>query len=432
MFDSLCTYPLQTDLFSLATHPSEPLLAVGLSSGHVQLNRVPEAKPSSTAGSTFNTIAIQWRTRRHKGSCRSLCFDPNGDNLWSTGTDGIVKLAATETGVVKGKIAVPLDRYVTTCLGCDSSCEVVRLTCGSLTREQNPDLPTIIHALNSQTLLLGTDSSALHLFDIRLPSKSSPEPHSLLSKPVQTHHPHADYVTSISSLPSKSSSGEITQWLSTGGTTVAVTDIRRGILVQSEDQGEELFSSTILMDQKALVAGEKGIVRIWKVGVWDDNETTFNASLGAKAGVQVMSCVPNNDVVAVGRDDGTVGFVNVSGKRPRLIDTAEVSHDEIEGVAALGFLAGGRMASGGGAIVKIWEERREVDEDSDSDESDIAPRNGKNVQHNLQDSDTDSDEDDTEDSKPQRKKKKKKKRRRKGNGTSGGAASNVVGFKDLD
>ena len=111
MFDIVCTYPLNSDLFAQAIHPDAPLLALGLASGHVQLNRLPAADPSSHV-SGRSCIETAWRTRRHKGSCRSLCLSHDGEHLLSAGTDGLVKVAPTETGQVKSKIAVPPYKYV--------------------------------------------------------------------------------------------------------------------------------------------------------------------------------------------------------------------------------------------------------------------------------------------------------------------------------
>ncbi len=114
-FTSICTFPLPSDLFTLAIHDTSPVVALGLASGHVQLHRLPSLpshstpKSKATTPSTngHGTIETVWRTRRHKGSCRTLVFSHDGDNLFTGGSDGIVKVAATETGRVNGKIAIP-------------------------------------------------------------------------------------------------------------------------------------------------------------------------------------------------------------------------------------------------------------------------------------------------------------------------------------
>lgn len=115
MFEAICTYPLPSDLFSQAIHPTEPLIAVGLASGHVQTFRLPSLPSSnestnSKASALANgcgTIDTIWKTRRHKGSCRSVVYSSDGSKLFSAGTDGLVKMADTNTGKVESKIAVP-------------------------------------------------------------------------------------------------------------------------------------------------------------------------------------------------------------------------------------------------------------------------------------------------------------------------------------
>ena len=125
MFESICTLPLTADLFAQAVHPREPVLSVGLATGHVQTMRLPsdldanengaaDAKRASvgssdsrrSSGGGRGQIATQWRTRRHKVSCRTLAFGGDGATLYSGGGDAIVKAADTETGQVGSKIIV--------------------------------------------------------------------------------------------------------------------------------------------------------------------------------------------------------------------------------------------------------------------------------------------------------------------------------------
>jgi hypothetical protein len=120
MFDTICTLPLSSELFAQALHPTAPLVAVGLSSGHVATLRLPpvdgddeeDEAQAEAAATGRGQVEAAWRTRRHKGSCRSLGYSLDGSTLFSAGTDGMVKGADSVTGKVVTKIAVPLDPYV--------------------------------------------------------------------------------------------------------------------------------------------------------------------------------------------------------------------------------------------------------------------------------------------------------------------------------
>lgn len=119
MFENVCAIPLDYDLFAQAIHPEEPIVAVGLASGHVQTYRLPGSAENDNGNETtfasesgFGHIDTVWKTRRHKGSCRTLGFSIDGSQLYSAGTDGIVKVADSKSGQVTAKIAVPLDPYV--------------------------------------------------------------------------------------------------------------------------------------------------------------------------------------------------------------------------------------------------------------------------------------------------------------------------------
>ena len=433
MFDTICTLPLSSDLFAQAIHPHEPLLAIGLSSGHVATLKLPpvdEEPERKVAGrkrrgsNGTGVIDTAWRTKRHQGSCRCLAYSVDGKTLYSAGTDGILKAADSETGKVTGKVAVPYD------------------TAG---RGDKIDAPTVVHALSPQTLLLATDSGALHLYDLREPapslgSKDDSKTAFINSKPAQTHHPHTDYISSLTALPpsSTSTSGYSKQFLTTGGTTLALTDLRRGVLVKSEDQEDLLLSSLYITGlpakkssgssgEKAVVGGGDGVVTLWEKGQWGDQVERITISR-EKETLDVMAQVPDGmggvgKKIAVGLGDGMVRFVRLGQNKV----VSEVQHHEFEGVAELGFDVGGRMISGGGQTIKVWHEAVEAEED-DGDEGVKSTKRA--AAGSDEDSDDDDDDDDESSSEEEVKERKKRKKRKRGKGPAASGPS--FNFSGLD
>ncbi|KUJ09589.1 WD domain-containing protein [Mollisia scopiformis] len=420
MFENLCTLPLSSELFTQALHPIESVLAVGLSAGHVQCFRLPAVPGSSSddddpdtsiVSTGTSTIDTEWRTRRHKGSCRTLAYSGDGEILYSAGTDGFLKAATSSTGQVVSKLAIPLDRST-----------------------NGIDPPTLLHPLSPQTLLLATDSAALHLYDLRVPSELS-------AKPSQTHRPHDDYISSLTPLPptEASTSGFSKQWVTTGGTTLAVTDLRRGVLVKSENQEEELLSSIFVgglparpgrsKGQKILVGSSNGVLTLWERGVWDDQDERIIVDGGRGGGESLDSLVvmpeevgDGGKNVVVGLGDGSIRIVKLGPNKL----VGELRHDEVEAVVGLGFDVGGRLISGGGSIVKVWQEKLNIesDEEDDSEEEEAGAQ-----KRAVEGSDSDgSDAADSSDEDSGRKRRKKRRKARKGNNSGNG----ILGFKGLE
>lgn len=306
------------------------------------------------------------------------------------------------------------------------------------------DAPTLVHALSPQSLILGTDSSALHIYDIRDQGAKS------AFKPQATHRPHDDYISSLTPLPptEASTSGFSKQWVTTGGSTLAVTDLRRGVMVRSEDQEEELLSSVMVtglskkgtsVGEKVLVGGGNGVLTLWERGVWDDQDEriTIDRSKGGGESLDVIALLPDGvgasgKIAAVGLGDGSLRFVKLGPNK--IID--ELKHDELrqEGVIGLGFDVTGRMISGGGKKLNIWGEKtwqdvQEDDEDEeDEDEQEEAPANGKREHESDEDKDSDDDmEDSSEDDEP----KQKRKKRRKGKGGKQAKGHGILHFSGL-
>jgi WD repeat-containing protein 55 len=286
------------------------------------------------------------------------------------------------------------------------------------------DSPSTIHALSPQTLLLSTDSGALHVYDLRIPY--SP----ISARPEQTFKPHDDYISSLTPLPASdtSTSGFSKQWVTTGGTTLAVTDLRKGIIRRSEDQEEELISSVYIgglpssgssVGEKVIVGSASGVLTLWERGVWDDQDERIHVARegGEYEALESLAVVPDDvgygKMVAVGQSDGYVSLVSIGRNKVH----SRLRHDEIDGVTAVGFDVEGRLVSGGGNVVKVWGPNiyndgtfaGSFDGDSDGDE----------------DSDSDRPNEGQDSNKPRKKRKRDK-------GKNRDSGREVMAFADLD
>lgn len=294
------------------------------------------------------------------------------------------------------------------------------------------DPPTLLHALSPQTLLLATDSAALHLYDLRIPS-------TLSAKPAQTHRPHDDYISSLTPLrPTETStSGFSKQWVTTGGTTLAVTDLRRGVLVKSEDQEEELLSSVFVgglpsrpgrsKGEKVLVGSSSGVLTLWERGVWDDQDERIIVDGGRGGGESLDAIVvmpegvgDGGKNVVVGVGDGTIRIVKLG---PNKVMGEPLRHDELEPVVGLGFDCEGRLISGGGSVVKVWSQKMSL-EDDDGEDSDEEEEEGTGKRKGSDSEDADSSEEEEKGRKGRKKRRKANRGKNVGNG--------IIGLKGLE
>lgn len=213
---------------------------------------------------------------------------------------------------------------------------------------------------------------------------------------------------------------------------MAVTDLRRGVMVRSEDQAEELISSAFIgglpssgtsRGEKVIVGGASGILTLWEKGAWDDQDERIYVSRDAEGGesIETMAVVPDElgygKMLAAGLGNGIVKLVRIGANKV----VSEVMHDETEGVVGLGFDVEGRMVTGGGQIVKVWHEAAGGAGDA---------MGGK---HMLGDSDDSDDDSDSEQEKEKTKKedKNERKKRKKANSRKDGG-QHVMAFADMD
>ena len=286
--------------------------------------------------------------------------------------------------------------------------------------------------LTPDTLLVGTESANIYVYDLRSPGAQRAQSYEAV---------HGDYISSLTPLaPSgTSTSGLARRWVSTGAAELAVTDLRRGVLATSDDQDEELLCSVASQahDEKVFVGSANGGLLVFERGEWRDR--VARASLDPGESIEALCRVPEavfrGGGVAAGLGDGRVMLAKM-GKGGHADVLREVRHDEFEGVVGVGFEAEGRMVSGGGGVVKVWQEKldengevegmesSEDDEESDDDNWELAvPTNGLLGQKRDRPSDEGSASDEKSTDEEGGKRKRKKRKRRKGKERRGGQHS---------
>lgn len=376
-------------LFTVAAHPIKPIIMAGLGTGHlychsynaesleetVQNEREKaELKEKNSTKVSISSIkkkwwismdsldlgstgdfSTNWKTKRHKGSCRSVIFDilenSTGDFIYSVGTDHIIKRASTETGKVTAKTSVS-NHY--------DGKDAITNMCLSSTHP---------------FLLTGTENGHILVFDS----------HELSSKKLKFKLPniHEDSINKILPMPAISAY----HYLTLGSTTLAHIDIRKGVITQSDDQADELLSMCYATDSinankndTVLVSHGEGIVTLWKNsnnGLADQIsrvKVNKNASIDAIIPTMNEGVEDLKDSVWCGDSEGILHRVNY--KKGRVVETRV--HSSVMGklggmdeVGGLDIDYDYRLISSGMDGLKIWSGQLEKDQQGVLDDDDL-------------------------------------------------------------
>ena len=188
--------------------------------------------------------------------------------------------------------------------------------------------------------------------------------------------------------------------------------------------------------EKILVGGGSGVLTLWERGVWDDQDERIIVDRGVPSGsggesLDALAVVPEGvgegKLVAVGMGDGKIRVVRMGINKV----VAEIRHDEVEGVLGLGFEIGGRMVSGGGQVVKVWQEKVQ-DEDGEDEVDEVGAKRIKesdSEDESNEDRENGSSEEEEEEEETARKKRKRRKRNR---GKDSNVNKHVMAFKGMD
>ncbi|ODQ67696.1 WD40 repeat-like protein [Nadsonia fulvescens var. elongata DSM 6958] len=312
---SYLKYTYDDPLFGISFHPSANYFVSGLSTGQVLAHQYGDDILDKDDKPSVSTV---WQTKRHKGSCRAVVFDRSGDTLYSIGSDLVVKKADSLTGKVTAKHTLTSTKAT----------------------------PTLLYATENY-LLAGCEDSTLTVFDPR--TMSSTHSYSKI---------HEDSMTSIVALETNKYN-----FVTTGSTTVAEVDIRKGVIRVSDDQEDEVLCGCLANKKLAAFGMSEGVVTVWNTNGFVDQQSRVRLS---DESVDCVIQAPDDDeepIIYAGAADGIIRKVDI--KKGKVLD--KWIHTKVDEVTWLDFDYQYRLVSANMETVKLWEPQLKL-EDSEEEE----------------------------------------------------------------
>ncbi|CCH42250.1 putative WD repeat-containing protein [Wickerhamomyces ciferrii] len=392
----LLEFKYDAPLFALAAHPTKPIIVSGLANGYVFMIEYDSTKLSvyqhdqkesiakeekekakskkqelessskskkkqkfwkvhliskNSEDDLNNGIKTIWKTKRHKGSVRSICFNAEGDEIYTVGSDNVIKRANAITGKVLKKIEI------------DSKVLITK----------------IIKSQTHPFIITGDEVGNIRIFDINL-------------KQINIiQNVHDDAINNIIQLSHKSAY----QFLSVGSTTLSTWDIRKQEpKMTSENQEDEILSCTFVDPTQGdtLVCGMgEGIVTIWKQSKNDYVDQLSRVKVSKDESIDsVISTLNNDDCIWAGCSNGSISKINA--KKGQVIETR--IHGSIDEVSFLDLDFEYRLISAGMDKLKLW--NNDDDDDEDEDEEVFSEELSDSEEEDEDDEDDEDDEESNE------------------------------------
>ncbi|SCW03771.1 LAFE_0G17854g1_1 [Lachancea fermentati] len=403
-------------LFAVLCHPEEPILLSGLATGHILCHKYDapvlekfyagrtdkgtiegdfdKEKPWAVVDigedgiTDVDGLELVWKTRRHKGSVRSMCFGDNGKYLYSVGIDNVLKKAATENG------------------------KVVKKT--TLSNDSNIKYTKVVKSLTHPLLLVGDEDGNVIVLDSEtLEVKNS----------IRKIH-NGDAINDIFQFSGKS----VYKFISLGQTTLAYWDARKTneddlklspddteskrSVALSDDQEDEILCGTFVNpeDGEILVCGMgEGVLTLWKPKKNDLVDQISRIKIKKNESLDcIVPTLQDDNCIWTGCSDGQIYKVNV--KTSKVVEIRK--HSNLDEVSFLDLDFEYRLVSGGMDKVKIWQFKDEDEpldsgnEDdfhegnsitSSSDSSSDEESEENNASSSQKDSNSEEEEDDGDD-----------------------------------